>query len=41
MLNDEECEQLKNGMWSDIEHITQNCKNPIKKDDETTYGESV
>ena len=31
ILNDIECNQMQNGAWSYLEHITQNMGNPIKK----------
>lgn len=37
VLNEEECLKMRMGMWSDIEHITQQFDTPIKKDDESTW----
>ncbi len=37
LLNDNECEQMINGMWEYLEHITQNWTNPIKRNNSNTY----
>jgi hypothetical protein len=37
LLNDEECDNMVNSMWDYLEHITQDWKEPIKRNDETTY----
>jgi len=37
LLNDEECNNMFNGMWDYLEHISQNWKEPIKRNDESTY----
>ena len=37
LLNDEECENMKNGMWDYLEHITQKWSNPIKRNNSDTY----
>ena len=37
VLNEEECLKMRMGMWSDIEHITQQFDTPIKQDDESTW----
>lgn len=37
VLNELECEQMRNGAWSYLEHITQNMENPIKKNNPNSW----
>lgn len=37
VLDPEECEQMKNGMWNYLEEVTQDFKIPINHDDPKTY----
>ncbi len=37
ILNDKECEDMIDGMWNYLEHITQEWSEPIKKNNEKTY----
>jgi ectoine hydroxylase-related dioxygenase (phytanoyl-CoA dioxygenase family) len=37
VINSNECEQMKNGMWDFLEFTTQNFKTPIKRNDVNTH----
>jgi hypothetical protein len=37
ILNDSECSSMRDGMWADVEHITQNFETPIKREDDTSW----
>lgn len=36
ILNEEECEDIKIGMWNALEYTTQNLDKPIKKNNKNT-----
>src|SRR5438045_4783146 len=39
VLTDSECEEMKKNMWDYLENLTQHFEVPIKRDDETTWGQ--
>ena len=39
VLNETECDNLVNGLWSFFQHISQSWQKPIQRDDETTWRE--
>lgn len=39
VLDNNECNNIVNGLWNYFEHITQDWDTPIKRDDETTWRE--
>jgi hypothetical protein len=41
VLNESEIEDMKNGMWDYLEHVTQNFEKPISRNDEKTWVEYV